>query len=84
MVEDYSIELEVLDGEQDILAWRCINCGNIIEPVILRNRLATGTAISNARGQRLVLPESLPFSLGLCPGKVLDGFMDQDQADGGP
>ena len=40
MVEDHSIELDVLEDEKEIVAWRCVNCGHIIEPVMLRNRFA--------------------------------------------
>jgi RNase P subunit RPR2 len=43
MVEDYSLEVELLEDDQQILAWRCVNCGHIIEPVMLRNRLASLT-----------------------------------------
>jgi hypothetical protein len=39
MVEDYSVELDLLEGDAPILAWRCVNCGHIIEPMMLRNRL---------------------------------------------
>jgi RNase P subunit RPR2 len=38
MVEDYSMELDLLEDDHEVLAWRCLNCGNIIEPVMLRNR----------------------------------------------
>lgn len=41
MVEDYSMEVDLLEADQKILAWRCINCGNIIEPCMLRNRVGS-------------------------------------------
>jgi hypothetical protein len=44
MVEDSSMEVELMEGDAPILAWRCVNCGNIIEPVMLRNRLGSVTS----------------------------------------
>jgi hypothetical protein len=47
MVEDYSIELDLLEDDRRTIAWRCINCGHIVEPVMLRNRLAHSSCTAN-------------------------------------
>jgi RNase P subunit RPR2 len=41
MVKDYSFELDLPEDDAPILSCRCVNCGHIIEPVMLRNRLAS-------------------------------------------
>lgn len=51
MVEDYSFEIDLLEADTPILAWRCVNCGDIIEPVMLQNRLAS------VSGQASLVPD---------------------------
>jgi hypothetical protein len=38
MVEDHLIDMEDSDGLMWITAWRCINCGHIVDPVMAANR----------------------------------------------
>jgi len=38
MVVDHFIDLQDDRGHSWLSAWRCINCGNVVEPEILRHR----------------------------------------------
>ncbi len=39
MVMDDSVDMDERDGLSDVKAWRCVQCGEWIDNVILRNRL---------------------------------------------
>jgi hypothetical protein len=39
MVTDDSVDMDDRDGLSDVKAWRCVQCGEWIDNVILRNRL---------------------------------------------
>src|SRR5262245_35172958 len=39
MVTDDSVDMDERDGLSDVKAWRCVQCGEWIDNVILRNRL---------------------------------------------
>ena len=38
MISDHFMDLMNVTGEMDFNGWRCLNCGNIIDPVIVRQR----------------------------------------------
>ncbi len=40
MVQDQSLDLLGTGDDFSVWIWRCISCGNIVDPVILRNRRA--------------------------------------------
>jgi hypothetical protein len=44
MVEDHLIDLEDSDGLMWITAWRCINCGHVVDSVMEANRQLLKTA----------------------------------------
>jgi len=55
MVEDHLIDMEDSDGLLWITAWRCINCGYIVDPVMAANRqLQKTTALSSEVHEDLV------------------------------
>jgi hypothetical protein len=37
MVNDYLLDLVNVSGEMDFPGWRCLNCGDITDPVIVRH-----------------------------------------------
>lgn len=39
MVRDQFYDLLDDSGHLSITAWRCVSCGNIVDPLILKNRL---------------------------------------------
>ncbi len=38
MVEDFLLDMEDSSGPMWLQAWRCMNCGNVTESVLQRNR----------------------------------------------
>jgi hypothetical protein len=42
MVPDYFIDLADDSGHTSFQAWRCILCGNVVDPLILKNRALQG------------------------------------------
>ncbi|WP_447974676.1 hypothetical protein [Nitrospira sp. Kam-Ns4a] len=46
MVVDHFVDLADVDGNLWLRAWRCVNCGAVVEPGILRNRTATPSRIA--------------------------------------
>lgn len=38
MVRDYFIDALHVSGEMQFAGWRCVNCGGIIDPVIVRHQ----------------------------------------------
>lgn len=42
MVKDHFCDLEESYGRPWIAGWRCVTCGNILDPLIQRRRLAQG------------------------------------------
>lgn len=44
MVEDHLLDIQNPSGELWIRAWRCINCGELVEPMIDLNRRAGSRA----------------------------------------
>ena len=48
MVEDFFIDLQESMGPHWVTGWRCMNCGNVIDPVIAVNRLWVESARSTA------------------------------------
>ena len=38
MVEDHSYDFYVDYGHLSMGAWRCVSCGNVVDPLILKNR----------------------------------------------
>ncbi|TKS63137.1 MAG: hypothetical protein EWM73_01792 [Nitrospira sp.] len=37
MISDYFMDLRNVSGELDFKGWRCLNCGDISDPVIVRH-----------------------------------------------
>lgn len=44
MVEDHLIDMEGSDGLMWITAWRCVNCGHVVDSVMEANRQLLKTA----------------------------------------
>ena len=44
MVEDYFIDLRESMGPHWVTGWRCMNCGNVVDPMIAVNRLWAETS----------------------------------------
>jgi len=40
MVRDIFLDVINVSGEMDFNGWRCLNCGNITDPVIVHHRYA--------------------------------------------
>jgi len=38
MVRDFFLDVMNVSGEMDFNGWRCVNCGNITDPVIVQHR----------------------------------------------
>jgi len=57
MGPEWCVNLNYDAGEMEILTWRCLQCGELIDPVILENR-KNPLPLPN-RKQSLPLPSSL-------------------------
>lgn len=49
MVKDHFIDLEESYGRPCIAGWRCVACGNILDPLIQKRRLVQGLERERAR-----------------------------------
>ncbi len=49
MVKDHFIDLQESYGRPCIAGWRCVACGNILDPLIQRRRLVQGLDRERAR-----------------------------------
>ena len=51
MAKDYFLDLMESADNIWMAGWRCLNCGNVLDPVMERNRLGQGmaAAVSTAR-----------------------------------
>ncbi len=49
MISDHFIDLLNVSGEIDFTGWRCLNCGDIIDPVIVRHHQSVGNAPARSR-----------------------------------
>ncbi|MGH7181290.1 MAG: hypothetical protein ACREJN_04850 [Nitrospiraceae bacterium] len=49
MVSDHFMDLLNLKGELDCNGWRCLNCGAVIDPVIVRHHQSAPSARSKSR-----------------------------------
>ncbi len=54
MVEDFLLDMEDSSGPMWLPAWRCMNCGNLAETLLERNRQRQGstTSCSASSGKR--------------------------------
>ena len=43
MAKDYFLDLMESAESMWMAGWRCLNCGNVLDPVTERNRLGQGT-----------------------------------------
>ena len=60
MVEDYliNIDIDAPSGDERLSAWRCVNCGDIVEQHMIANRLVRPSGSSrNPEGQKGALDE---------------------------
>ena len=48
MVEDFLLDMEDSSGPMWLQAWRCMNCGNVEESVLQRNRETHGMNVITA------------------------------------
>ncbi|MEX5214391.1 MAG: hypothetical protein NW703_09545 [Nitrospiraceae bacterium] len=58
MIEDHLLDIRESLGPMWIKTWRCVSCGNIVDPLILKHRTAQASHVS-----RLVfvdVPEQQP------------------------
>ena len=53
MVTDFSMDLLFCIGETEFVAKRCVQCGEVVDPVILRNR-GTGHEAMTAPSARVL------------------------------
>jgi hypothetical protein len=49
MVRDQFMDILNVSGELDFKGWRCLNCGDIVDPVIVHHHLSVGSATAKAR-----------------------------------
>lgn len=57
MVEDFLLDMEDSSGPMWLQAWRCMNCGNVTDSVLQRNRQTqVACATSDAAGKREATP----------------------------
>ena len=54
MVADRFTDLLDETGQITFGGWRCVSCGEIVDPVILSNRQRRATAVSKPRHARLL------------------------------
>ena len=60
MVEDYliNIDIDAPSGDERLSAWRCVNCGDIVEQHMIANRLVNPLGPSAIpEGQKSALDE---------------------------
>ena len=60
MVEDFLLDMEDSSGPMWLQAWRCMNCGNVAESVLQRNRATHG--MSGAAAAQPTIKERIPLS----------------------
>lgn len=46
MVVDHFIDMQDGGGSLWLRAWRCMNCGDIVDPAIIRHRLARSSPLA--------------------------------------
>lgn len=56
MVSDSLIDMEESSIPMWMKGWRCISCGNIVDPLILRHRMIQRAGASRLLGQEAVIP----------------------------
>jgi len=54
MVTDFSMDLLFCIGETEFAAQRCVQCGEIVDPVILRNRRVMNEPMTTALPRRML------------------------------
>ncbi|MCE3224683.1 MAG: hypothetical protein K0S58_2863 [Nitrospira sp.] len=56
MIEDYLLDMEDSSGPMWLKAWRCMNCGNVFDTVLERNRQTQGV-------KPISIPSELPLPI---------------------
>jgi hypothetical protein len=51
MARDHFLDLQESGGDWWLEGWRCINCGNVFDPVLERNRRLHAAALTSANVQ---------------------------------
>lgn len=59
LVKDWVVSLSNDGGDVEVLTHRCIQCGEVIDPVVLHNRCST---IGQLRGKVRAMPRKMSFS----------------------
>ncbi len=49
MVRDHFMDILNVSGELDFKGWRCLNCGDIVDPVIVRHHLSVRSVPARPR-----------------------------------
>lgn len=49
MISDYFLDFLSGSGETEIKGWRCLNCGDITDPVIMRHHQSAASAPAKSR-----------------------------------
>jgi hypothetical protein len=49
MISDHFMDLQNASGEIDFTGWRCLNCGEITDPVIVRHHQLAASASAQSR-----------------------------------
>jgi len=60
MVGDEYVDLQDDTGQNSFVAWRCLICGEVLDPVILKHRTAAPVLISSRARVRLVQALDVP------------------------
>lgn len=53
MIKDYCIDLQDETGQIDVTVIRCIQCGDVVDPIILRNRLHPEYLVKRTTSRRM-------------------------------
>lgn len=61
LVQDWVVSLSNDGGDVQVLTYRCLQCGEILDPVVLHNRFSTNAKL---RGKSMAKPRKLRFAHG--------------------
>ena len=63
MARDHFLDLQESGGEWWASGWRCINCGNVYDPVAEQNRRRHAAALASAASITPLLEKQLTLSI---------------------
>ncbi len=65
MVEDFLLDMEDSSGPMWIQAWRCMNCGNVVDNVLQRNRQTQVAGVISDASKREPAPLGIKTTVKL-------------------